>query len=116
MAARGIGRPPEAFEHLVVLEILRLAAYAQQDWRFSYLRTAGGAEVDLVVDRPGAPKALVEIKSGDQMTERDTRALEGLAGDLAPAECFCLSRDRHEKRIGSTWCLPWQAGIARLGL
>ena len=47
-------------------------------------------------------KALVEIKSGNP--------------DLVPAEAFCLSRDPHEKKIGSVWCLPWRIGIARLGI
>jgi predicted AAA+ superfamily ATPase len=106
----------DAFEHFLVLEIMRLNSYAGNDWRFSYLKTAGEAEIDLIIERPGMPKALVEIKSGNRMTERDTRALSRFLPDLVPAEAFCLSRDPNEKKIGSVWCLPWQAGIARLGI
>lgn len=106
----------EAFEHLVVLEIMRASAYAANDWRFSYLKTDGEAEIDLIVERPGMPKALVEIKSTDRVGERDAAALNRFLPDLGPAEAFCLSRDSIEKKIGESWCLPWQQGIARLGL
>ncbi len=42
-----------AFEHFVVIEALRRNDYLRKDFRFSYLRTKDGAEVDLVKERPG---------------------------------------------------------------
>jgi predicted AAA+ superfamily ATPase len=106
----------EAFEHFVILEIMRLSTYAANDWRFSYLKTDGEAEIDLIVERPGMPKALVAIKSTDRVGERDVSALNRFLPALRPAEAFCLSRDPNGKKIGAVWCLPWQEGIARLGL
>ena len=106
----------EAFEHFLIVEIMRLASYARNDWSFSYLKASGEAEIDLVIERPGMPKALVEISSGDRINDRDTGALDRFIPDFAPAEAFCLSRDPHEKKIGPVWCLPWRAGIERLGL
>ena len=91
----------EAFEHFLIVDIMRLSSYAKNDWRFSYLKTEGDAEIDLIIDRPGMPRALVEIKSSDRVTERDTLALNRYYPDLVPAKAFCLSRDPHEKRIGS---------------
>jgi predicted AAA+ superfamily ATPase len=106
----------DAFEHFVILEIMRLADYAGLDWQFSYLLTKDGAEIDLVIDRPGRPVALLEIKSAPSTDDRDVRTLNRFAPDFAEAERFCLSRDPHEKRIEGAWCLPWQVGIERLGL
>lgn len=106
----------EAFEHLVILEIVRLSSYAANDWTFSYLRTNHGAEIDLVIDRPGKPPALVEIKSTVHVSERDVAVVAGFVGDLSPCEPFCLSRDPAPKTISGVNCLPWQEGIARLGL
>jgi len=106
----------QAFEHFVILEILRLSEYARTDWQFSYLRTKDGAEIDLIVDRPGLPPALLEIKSSARVTERDVSGLARLAADMTPCDCFCLSRDPHEKRIHQVWCLLWQRGIAEIGL
>ncbi len=42
---------------------VRLNEYKQKDFRFSYLRAKDDAGIDLIVDRPGASTALVEIKS-----------------------------------------------------
>jgi len=106
----------KAFEHFVVIEALRLSAYSQNDFRFSYLRTKDDAEIDLIVDRPGAPTALLEIKSSERIDERDTKPLERLAAGMPGAQAFCLSRDPVSRRIGSVLVLPWQQGLAELGL
>jgi predicted AAA+ superfamily ATPase len=105
-----------AFEHFVVVEALRLSAYKQNDFRFSYLRTKDGAEIDLIVERPAAPTALLEIKSADRVDERDTRAVERFAADIPGAEAYCLSRDPVSRRIGSVIALPWQEGLKAIGL
>lgn len=105
-----------AFEHFIVLETLRSSAYRQNDFRCSYLRTKDGAEVDLIIERPGATTALIEIKSAERVDERDTRALERFARDLPGAEAFCLSRDPKAKKIGAVLALPWQDGLRSLGL
>ena len=105
-----------AFEHFIVVECLRLSAYAQNDFRFSYLRTKDDAEIDLIVERPGAPTALLEIKSAEHVDERDTRALERFKTDIPGSEAFCLSRDPVKRRIGSVTALFWRDGLRELGL
>ena len=106
----------EAFEHFIILELIRLSSYQQNDWQFSYLRTKDDAEIDLVIDRPGMPKALIEIKSTTNITERDCGGLERFVKDMLPAEAFCISRDINEKKIGSVWQIPWEKALIRLGL
>jgi uncharacterized protein len=106
----------KAFEHLVIAEAVRLNEYKQKDFRYSYLRTKDDAEIDLIVDRPGAPTALVEIKSKQRIDERDTRSLERFAADMPRSEAFILSTDPGAKRIGKVQAFPWQQGLAELGL
>lgn len=105
-----------AFEHLVIAEAVRLNEYSQKDFRFSYLRTKDDAEIDLIVDRPGLPTALVEIKSKQRIDERDTRSLERFAADMPRTEAYVLSTDPIPKRIGRVLAFPWQRGLAELGL
>jgi predicted AAA+ superfamily ATPase len=109
----GFGR---AFEQFVLLEIVRLSNYRQKDYRFSYLRTKDGAEIDLIVERPGSRLALVEIKSTDRVDERDIRDLSRFLPDFPDAEAFCLSRDKVRKKIGDILAVPWQTGLEELGL
>ena len=103
-----------AFEHFVIVEALRRAAYRQNDYVFSYLRTKDGAEIDLVVERPGRPPALVEIKSSERVDARDTRVLEPFLRDMPGAEGFCFSRDPIPKQIGNVRALPWSDGLREL--
>jgi predicted AAA+ superfamily ATPase len=106
----------KAFEHLVIAEAVRLNEYKQKDFRFSYLRTKDDAEIDLVVERPGASTALVEIKSTPQVDDRDTRSLERFAADMPKSESFILSTDPMAKQIGKVKAFPWQQGLKELGL
>ncbi|QLH41599.1 MAG: DUF4143 domain-containing protein [Coxiellaceae bacterium] len=53
----------EIFEHFIIIECLKLASYFHQEYRFSYLQTKDGVEIDLVVERPGLPLLFIEIKS-----------------------------------------------------
>lgn len=105
-----------AFEHFLINEIHRLQSYGKKDYRLSYLRTKDGLEIDLIVERPGRPRALVEIKSTERVGPEEVRALKRLAPDVPNAEAFCLSLDPAPKKIDDVSCLPWQRGLAELGL
>jgi predicted AAA+ superfamily ATPase len=106
-----------AFEHFLIAEIHRLADYAGLDWKLCYLRTNHGAEIDLVIDRPGRPPLFLEIKSADQVDERDTRSLEAFLADAPEGtEGMLLSQCETAKRIGRVLCLPWRRGLEEMGL
>ena len=105
-----------AFEHFVVNEINRLQSYGKKDYRLSYLRTKDGVEIDLVIERPGLKRALVEIKSTERVADEDIRSLARLGKDVPNSEAFCLTRDPIPKRIGAVSCFPWQQGLTELGL
>jgi predicted AAA+ superfamily ATPase len=105
-----------AFEHFLMTEIVRLASYAKTDYRFSYLRTKDGVEIDLIIERPGMPRALVEIKSSTRLSEADVRALRQLQPDIPRSESFCLSLDPLPRTIAGVRCVPWPMGLAELGL
>ncbi len=105
-----------AFEHFVINEIQRLQSYGKKDYRFSYLRTKDGVELDLIIERPGRKRALVEIKSTERLGPEDVRALKRLSPDIPNSEAFCLSRDPVVKTIDGIRCLPWPRGLEELGV
>jgi len=104
----------DLFEGMVMAEIQARDAYEQLDWRLSYLRTKAGREVDLVLQRPGRPLALVEIKSTDRVRDDHATALQALLPDFPSAEAFLLSRDPRPQRLGPVLALPWWEGIQAL--
>ncbi len=101
----------DAFEHFVILEFIRLAAYFQPDYRFSYIRTAGDVEVDLVIERPGMPLLCIEIKSSEIVSESDIGSFKRLTKDIPECEAIVLSQDRFAKRYDHVMCYPWQDGL-----
>lgn len=102
----------DSFEHWVILEIYKNASYLRYDWKFSYLRTKDDLEIDLIIDRPGLPMALVEIKSKEKVSEADAKALESLGPDIKrKAERFLLSMDPLEATFGRTRAFHWMKGL-----
>jgi predicted AAA+ superfamily ATPase len=105
-----------AFEHFVVAEALRRSDYIKNDFRFSYLRTKDGAEVDLVIERPGRSTVLVEIKSADNVDQADLRSLRALHRDTPGSDAVCLCREPIPRVVDDVRIMPWQQGLDELGM
>lgn len=101
----------EAFEHFILLEFIRLGSYFQPEYRFSFIRTAGDVEVDLVIERPGKPLLCIEIKSSDTINDRDVRAFSKITKDIHDCEAIVLSQDRFVKKFDHVTCFPWKQGL-----
>lgn len=106
----------EAFEHFVILEMTRLNEYKNLNYRFFYLQTHDGAELDLVIERPDRPVALVEIKSASRVNALMMKHLHKFSKEISKADTYCLSQDLHPQKFGSVQALPWQDGIKAIGL
>lgn len=106
----------ELFEAFVILETVRLFNYRELDWTVSYLRTKDEFEVDLVIDRPGLPRAFVEIKSTRNIKNEKFSGFNQLMKSQKKSQAFVLSRDKSEFIRDSISYLPWQKGLRELGL
>jgi uncharacterized protein len=102
----------DAFEHFVLLEFVRLCSYFQPEYRFSFIRTIGDIEVDLVIERPGKPLLCVEIKSSDTVNESDISSFIKITKDIPDCQAIVLSQDRFMKKFDHVTCYPWKQGIA----
>lgn len=101
----------ELFESFVITECMKLGSYFKSEFKFSYLMTGSDVEVDLVVERPGQPLLLIEIKSTEHVTAEHLKAIEGVAKDIGANEAVCFSNDKRQKKIGAVTVYPWQKGI-----
>jgi uncharacterized protein len=107
----------KAFEHWVVLEVFRLNDYKKLDYQMMYLRTKDGAEIDLIIERPGDSSLLVEIKSSDLVKEEDGKHLNNFIKNWpGRAEAHIWSNDPVEKKFGNILALPWYKGLKEAGL
>ncbi len=107
----------EIFEHFVILQCKQLANYHRHEYRFSFLRTKDDAEIDLIVERPGAKTLLIEIKSSKNVQEESLRTQNTLLQDLINTagnddyEALCFSQDPYRKKVGQVLVMPWLEGV-----
>lgn len=104
----------ELFEQHVIREIAHRNISLSLDIQLGYIRTDRDVEIDLVLQRPGQPLALIEIKSTTRVTEEDTRALNLFLDDFPDAEFYLLSRDPIQQKFGRISALPWNIGVQHL--
>jgi predicted AAA+ superfamily ATPase len=87
---------------------LKLSKYFALDWELFYAQTKEGAEIDLVITRPGQPLLLIEIKSKEIVSKEDAKTLETLGNEYQePTEKWLLSRDPVPQDFGSTKAIYW---------
>lgn len=103
-----------AFEHLVFVELFRLCQYYRPDYTLSYILTKDGAEIDLVLERPGKPTALIEIKSKQTVDDRDVRHLIHFKRDFKSPDLYLLSNCIQDQQIGDVKARLWSKGILEL--
>ena len=104
----------EAFEHWVLLEIIKLISYKRLDWTYCYLRTKDNVEIDLIIQKPKS-LLLIEFKSKQKVQPKDAKALETLGKDIDPkADKWLLSNDPLERQFGQTRALHWQTALKEL--
>ncbi len=102
----------EAFETWVVQECFRLNEYFKRDFRLSYLRTQSDVEIDLILERPGQPDLLVEIKSTGFLREEDVKSISKIANAWdRPCQSQVWSQDPSSKTILGVECLSWRIGL-----
>lgn len=104
------------FESFIVNEIYRLLSYKGKKFHLSYLRTKDDAEIDLIIERPGEPVCLVEIKSTARIDELHVRHLQSFLPEFENAQGFCLSNDQRPKKFGRISALPWRKGLLEMGI
>lgn len=102
----------DCFEHFVTLEIFRLNAYLEKDFRISYLMTQNSAaEIDLVLSKGRRAPITIEIKSTSRIDEVEVRTLKRIAKDTGASQIYYLSQDTTSQIIDGVRCLPWKRGL-----
>ena len=102
------------FEHLIVLECYKLINYFYPDYRLSYLRDQDALEIDLVVERPGKPLLMIEIKSAEEIQPKHLKPLHKVVEALGDqVEALCFARVPQALKFDSVTVYPWREGICR---
>jgi predicted AAA+ superfamily ATPase len=101
----------ELFEQFIISECFKLKFYYQSEYKLSYLMTEFGVEIDLIIERPGQPILLIEIKSKNNVVENDVHSLQKIGSEFGSYEAICLSQDPRQKKIKDVMIYPWALGL-----
>ena len=102
------------FEHFFILECIRLNDYLKKDFKFSYLKTKDDLEIDLIVERPGQKKILLEIKSASLVDEKEISKMRNIKNDFKASEFWFVSREKTPREVQGFRVLPWTEALQRL--
>ncbi|MBI5242806.1 MAG: ATP-binding protein [Elusimicrobia bacterium] len=108
----------DLFENFFINEVRRLNSYHRLDLTLSFYRTAAGAEVDLIVQRPGKSWLAMEIKSTKRPSASHCSGLLSFADIIPEAELFLVCRADQPQlfRFGkhTVRALPWSECLKML--
>lgn len=106
----------KAFEHFIVLEIIRLRDYAEKDLKISFFRTEQGTEVDLILENPDGRIFAVEVKASIEPHSSELRGLKSFARDFPQAELICICLAPKQRETDGIKIMPWRDFFAHIGL
>lgn len=104
------------FEHWLITELYKLNTYTRGGYEFSYLRTRGGLEIDLILTKPREKDIFIEIKSTSRARSEHLTHLVSVKREHPSARCICLSQEVEARIVDGVEVLPWQMGFRELGL
>ena len=102
------------FEHYVVQELFRINQYTQSQYKIMYFKTKDQREIDIVLERPGEPVHLIEIKSTMHVTADHSKSIQEIHRDLPNSRAWIFSQEKIAKKVGSISCTHWQEGIKEI--
>jgi len=105
-------RGGKLFEHLVILELIRLNDYYNRRYKFGHYRESEKLEVDLIMYRGlhDAPIA-IEIKIDESPTTSDLKGLLRFKELHPNAILFCFTAGAREYELNGVTIYPWQTGV-----
>lgn len=105
-----------AFEHFIIAEIMRLAAYKELDYTFSFYHSSNHVEVDLIIETPAKKTYAIEIKATDRPDKSDCRGLKSFAEVCPGAALYLVSLAPRERAVNTVKIIPWQEIFKRVGV
>ncbi len=102
------------FETFIIIEFIKLNSYLKKDFRFSYLKTSEGAEIDLIVECPSKKTWLVEIKSSTRIIQDDYKNLRHFKSSFFDPHLIVLSCDKEHRIVGDVELIYFKEGLKKI--
>lgn len=101
----------DAFEHFIIIEIMKAITYLNEEIEMSFFRTSDGAEVDLVLEKHGRTIP-IEIKSSTAPGKLS--GLRSFLRDHEVSAAYCACRTPRAYSQEGVRFIPWQDLLLRV--
>ena len=95
------------------VRFIGLNIYLRKKFKSYHLRTSGGAEIDLILERTGEDPIIIEIKSSTEVQPRHLKHLKSLHRDYPSIRKICLCQESIARYSEGIEILPWERGLKR---
>jgi predicted AAA+ superfamily ATPase len=102
------------FEQNIICEFIRLDHYLETNWKFSYLRTGAGVEIDLIIEKSKNDFVLIEIKSTDTVNDEHLSSLKTLGSEFKNAKKYLLCSEKKSRLVSGIKVMNWMDGIREI--
>ncbi len=102
------------FETFIINDVFKMASALEKRWRFSYLKTQAGVEVDFIVEKPRGVPILIEIKSSTDIKKEHLKSLKNLGSEFPGSAKYLWYRGKESLVRDEIKCVPWQEGLKEL--
>lgn len=101
-----------AFENLILMELLAHRSYTEKEYRINFWRTKGGYEVDFVL---GGGQVAVEVKGSSKVKSDDLKGLLAFVHEYKPKRALLVCQEPVPRKLFSgIEILPWKDFLAML--
>lgn len=104
----------DLFEQFIILECIRLNDYHERHFKFFYLRSKDDLEIDLIIERPGLPDALIEIKPKNYFDKDDAKSLIKYSASFKNKEMYVFSNCQVSTLVDDVHFVYWKDGIGKI--
>jgi predicted AAA+ superfamily ATPase len=102
------------FEQFIIGEFIKLNSYKEKNWKFSYLRTGAGVEIDLIIEKNRNNFVLIEIKSSKNIHSEHYSSLKTLGQEFSNAKKYLLCLTNYNKTIEGIKIMNWKDGLEEI--
>lgn len=102
------------FEQFIICEFFRINDYLEKNWKFSYIRTGSGVEIDLIIEKTKTEIILIEIKSTETIIDDHLSTLTTLGSDFKNSKKYILCQEKNSKQINNVRIMNWMDGIKEI--
>lgn len=100
-----------AFEHFIILEVIKAISYFNEEIQVSFFRTSDGAEVDLILEKHNNIIP-IEIKSSEM--PNNLSGMKSFLKDHKVLKAFCVCQTPRMYNSNDVSFIPWQDFINML--